>query len=362
MWMEKRNGKYRYSERYVDYLTGKTKRLSVTLSKKNDKLAFNTLQEKINAIQLAQNGSESTFGQLVDKYIAYSEKNLKLSTARRNKFFCKSFLELYDEDILCNRITAGYIKEKLDETNKSNSTKNEFLERLKTLMRFGYHNDYIDDIRWIDKLIPYKDDSDHVKVKDKYLEDYEIVDLISSMEQYNRGKHWILLTKFLILSGMRIGEAIALEKKDVQNDRIIINKTYDKNNGIVSTPKTLESNREISIQKELREVIKEINIYYKLKDIQSIYFFSNRNGQYISYDAYLKYIREHSANALGRKITPHVLRHTHASMLAANGVDLDTITRRLGHADSKVTKEIYLHITKKLKENDSRKIKDIKLL
>lgn len=44
------------------------------------------------------------------------------------------------------------------------------------------------------------------------------------------------------------------------------------------------------------------------------------------------------------------------------GIDIDTISRRLGHSDSKVTKEIYLHVTKKLKEKERDRIREIKIL
>ena len=45
-----------------------------------------------------------------------------------------------------------------------------------------------------------------------------------------------------------------------------------------------------------------------------------------------------------------------------HGMKEDAISRRLGHADSKVTREIYLHITKKLKEQENEQIRNIKLL
>ena len=39
----------------------------------------------------------------------------------------------------------------------------------------------------------------------------------------------------------------------------------------------------------------------------------------------------------------HVLRHTHASVLLANGVDLATVSERLGHSSVRVTAEVYSH-------------------
>ena len=65
--------------------------------------------------------------------------------------------------------------------------------------------------------------------------------------------------------------------------------------------------------------------------------------------------------AIGRSITPHTLRHTHASLLMEQGIDIDSISKRLGHNDSKVTKEIYLHVTQKLESKRNEQLKAIKI-
>ena len=44
------------------------------------------------------------------------------------------------------------------------------------------------------------------------------------------------------------------------------------------------------------------------------------------------------------------------------GIDIDSISRRLGHADSRITREIYLHVTKRLQEKENQKIKEVKLI
>jgi integrase len=48
--------------------------------------------------------------------------------------------------------------------------------------------------------------------------------------------------------------------------------------------------------------------------------------------------------AFGLKITLHALRHTHASMLIASGMDVVTLSRRLGHASPTVTLNVYGHL------------------
>lgn len=47
---------------------------------------------------------------------------------------------------------------------------------------------------------------------------------------------------------------------------------------------------------------------------------------------------------LGRGLTFHSLRHTHATMLLADGVDVKTVSERLGHSSPRVTMDIYAHV------------------
>lgn len=92
------------------------------------------------------------------------------------------------------------------------------------------------------------------------------------------------------------------------------------------------------------------------------FFMHSRSGGPVRYFAYNKYLRENSDRILGRKLTAHALRHTHASLLLEQGVSIDTISRRLGHENSRITREIYLHVTEKLKERDNEQLARISLL
>lgn len=56
----------------------------------------------------------------------------------------------------------------------------------------------------------------------------------------------------------------------------------------------------------------------------------------------------------------HSLRHTHATMLMENGVDMVYIKHRLGHKDISVTMNIYTnHITDKIKYNNNNILNSI---
>jgi|SRR5690554_6477039 len=62
---------------------------------------------------------------------------------------------------------------------------------------------------------------------------------------------------------------------------------------------------------------------------------------------------------LNEELTPHSLRHTHTSLLAEAGVNLETIMERLGHKDDETTRHVYLHVTKSQKKEASQKFAEL---
>lgn len=369
MWIEEtKSGKFKFTEQYIDYMTGKKKRVSITLPKNTAaarKTAASILVKMIDEKQSVPPKKEDlTLEQLIDKYREYQKISVKASTYKRNYFACETLKRMLGKDTLINKLTANYIKDCFIRSGKENSTLNEHRTRLFAMLHWAYENDYLDKIDFLHKVKPFKDRSRKEKIQDKYLEPEDIALLLDEMQN----EKWCLLTEFLLLSGLRIGEAIALENSDIdfENHVIHVTKNFDLLNGIVTTPKTLCSIRNVYMQHELEKLCKNILMYTKLDSMASGYrtklFISSKNGTYICYGSYNKYLRENSQRILNRSVTPHALRHTHASLLLAQGISVDTISRRLGHENSKITREIYLHVTEKLIEKDNEQIKSVHII
>jgi integrase len=69
------------------------------------------------------------------------------------------------------------------------------------------------------------------------------------------------------------------------------------------------------------------------------------DGRFRSPNAVTKeWTRAMDEAGLPKKVTLHSLRHTHASTLIASGMDILTISRRLGHANPTITLNIYGHL------------------
>ena len=366
MWVEQtKKGKHKFIERYTDPLTGKYRRVSVTLDKdtpQSRKQAQKALAAKIRKAESGES-EKITLGELVEKYREEQQKTIKASTYARNYSACKSIMGILGTDTIVSHMSAGYVRESLLATEKEPVTLNEFLTRFKALIRWGYRNDYVSDISYLDKLEKFKDTPHRVKIEGKFLESSELSDLLDGMKV----KKWRNLTEFLALAGLRFGEAAALDLPDVDlKSRIIhVSKTYDAAHDIVTSTKTSTSTRDVYMQEQLYHLCRRLKSERLSDSIvlqMTVAFFPGSKRERIEFDCYAKYLRENSKRIIGRRITPHTLRHTHASLLMEQGIDIDTISRRLGHSNSRVTREIYLHVTKKLKEKENQKLKDIKLL
>lgn len=363
MWIEQRGDHYIAIERYKDYLTGKTRRVSVPIEKDTPQ-ARKRAERALNARIEAQTvrSSSATLNDLKTAYIAFQKRTVKASTVKRNEVILNIVIGIIGKDALCDRLTAGSIMTALTATGKENVTVNTYLTRLKAMLRWGYQNDMCPDIAG--KLKPLPDRSEREKISDKFLEKSDLKRLLDGMEV----EQWRNLSRLLALSGLRIGEAVALTYADIDvNARLIhVNKTFAPTTKSVTPPKTVDSVRDVFMQDELLKLCRKLLTGAKRRALECGYssnlIFCDAFGKHISYDAYEKYLRENSERILGRKVTSHIMRHTMTSLFAEAGVDLEVIARRLGHHDSKLTRDIYLHCTQAQTEKDHNAIRKVKIL
>ncbi len=347
-------------EYYIDPNTGVRKRLSVKLSSNSEKAkqdAIRRLDAKLQSI----GDKRILLSECVALWLKECGRSVKPSTFRKYRITLESIQKIIG-DAYIDKITAGYVRQRFIDSGEENRTLNGYLKTFKTFWRWAYRSDFVKSSEVADKLHTFQDTPKRERIQDKYLEPEELKKLLDMMKE----KRWRFLTEFLALSGLRVGELASLTKADVAEDYIHVTKTYDANNKVVTSAKTYASKRDVYIQAELKECIVRINEYCKYQaevcGYKSILFFPNVDGGYMEYDTYRKYLAENAVKAIGRGITPHTLRHTHASILFARGMDLQAVSERLGHSDSKITKEIYLHKLQELKEKENRQLDNIHIV
>ena len=196
------------------------------------------------------------------------------------------------------------------------------------------------------------------------MEREELKALLDSMDDVG----YCMITKMLALTGMRIGELIALEIGDVdfEHNVIRITKTYELNAKKVGTPKTFDSTREIHMRPEVVELAKSAVLRSKQIGLanghRSKLLFPWHDGSYLHYDAYRAYFNPRAEKVTGRKLTIHSLRHTFTALMAEADVPISIVSRQLGHHDSKVTADIYMHVTEERKKKDANLLDTVRIM
>ena len=347
-------------ERYTDPKTGLKKKVSVKLSGTSEKAkqaAILRLTDKLKHI----NDTEILLSECVSLWLKEGERSIKPSTHRKYRISFESIKKIIG-DAYMSKITAGYVRQRFIESGEENRTLNGFLKIFKTFWRWAYRNDFVKSCEVADKLTAFQDVPRKERIQDKFLEPADLSKLLDAMTE----ERWKLVSECLALSGLRIGELCALTRSDVTDEYIKVSKTYDANNKVVTSAKTYASKRDVYIQSELKDCITRINEYCKRQaevcGYTSMLFFPDTDGGYLKYYTYRKYLGECSERVLKRKIVPHTLRHTHASILFSKGMSLESVSDRLGHSDSKITKEIYLHKLNELKEKENRQLDAIHIV
>tara|TARA_B110000977_G_scaffold171524_1_gene223188 strand:- start:33 stop:1184 length:1152 start_codon:yes stop_codon:yes gene_type:complete len=160
----------------------------------------------------------------------------------------------------------------------------------------------------------------------KVLNKKEILEMINVPQNI---KHKCIIS-LLYSAGLRRSELLNLKLTDIDSEK----HTLRIENGKGSKDR-------ISIISP--SLIKELRIYWKEFKTEK-YVFEGAKGKQYSAASVLQIVKRAAKKANIRKnVTPHMLRHSFATHLLEDGVDLRTIQVLLGHASSKTT-EIYTHV------------------
>lgn len=362
-----KSGRFRHQITFIEERTGKKRKVSVTTDKNTHKARREAEQILNDRIRRINGGSSNdvTFGEAAEAFQKAHTDVWRPGTYNRYTFSIKALCGALGADSRVTKLTARYVMESIRNAKPRAATRNELLRSFKTIMRWAYRNDYVPSVEWLDKLEKFPEPTTREKNAEKYLERDELIRLLPELK-IDIGHYAVAM---LALSGLRIGELLALQKDDVDLSarQIHVTKTLNVHTGtVIEGAKTYASNRDVFIQDELLTLCRDIRRYMTELSMKcgfrTSFFFSDMSGRPLQYDRVNKYFRENCERVIGRRLSLHSLRHTHASLMFEAGATLDAVSLRLGHADSKITKDIYLHITEKKREQYNEQFRAIKIL
>lgn len=163
----------------------------------------------------------------------------------------------------------------------------------------------------------------------KVLSKNQIRAMISSI---NNLKHKCILS-LLYSAGLRRGELLNLKLTDIISDRMLIRVEQGKG----------KKDRYTLLGEQVLQNLRQ----YSLQAKPSYYLFEGSNGKKYSGSSVVKIVQRAASRArIRERVIPHMLRHSLATHLLEDGVDLRQIQSLLGHNSIKTT-EVYTHVAVK---------------
>ena len=379
MWIEERQSKkgtrYKYCERF-ELPNGEIRKVSVifnTNSSHARKQATIELQRKYEqAVKEIDINKVVTYYDVAMSWLEHTEPTVKRSTHINHTIYVNKIFTYIDKSLPIANLTAVILEDVLHKVYYVENLSYSYTRATFTTMKAIYK--HAKRKKLIPSLIDFEDieikkkpfsHSDIAKKQNKFLDAVELKETLMQLSKID--SRISLLFEFISLTGLRIGELLALRYSDYdkENATININGTiqYDyKNSSEIKrgTPKNIYSVRDISLSDRAVSILDSIMLENKRRSlwfdgyIDHGYIFTSSRGN--PYDIQFLNRRLKGVHIEGKHLTTHIFRHTHISMLAELGVPLKTIMQRVGHNDPNTTLSIYTHVTKSMHDDVINKL------
>lgn len=368
-----KNGETRYLfQTYlgIDPLTGKERRTT--------RRGFKTMKEAKQAernllLDVEENGLPSnqsdgfqdpTFGELAFLWLENYRTTVKPSTFENVRSKVEKMTEEHFDGLKLKKITVAYCQRVVIKLSKNYVLYNHYLSVINRIFKYAVLMDILNSNPF-DKVIKPK--SRQTQRKGNFLTKEELKEFLK-LAQTATLSYFFPLVHLMSYTGLRQGEALALKWSDIdfENKKITVNKTAVriKEKQTLQTPKTKNSKRVISIDPNTLSILKswkkdQIKIYFKNGkhfEGDENFIFTNQRAEWVHIHNFIRYFKRFIADHKLKPITPHGLRHTHASLLFSAGVEPKNISDRLGHSTVQITLDLYTHITEEQRSDTVDKL------
>lgn len=322
-------------------------------------------EEEINKdLSLGIYTTEWTLNQLFDRYL---EQNVKIKDRTRHKYKTeydrwigskwvgkKKIKQLVKSDI------AKFYKE-LSESGLSNGTIKCCHKYISGALNMAYEDNLIRKNFALTCIEPYMESGTREAMTKEETDKF-----LTTAENANFGKNYLLAFKLMLLTGMRVGEVTGLTWDDVNlkeryldiNHQFVIGDENSRTAYHIDTPKTFNGKRKVPISDDLYELLKELKSItyfdaYKFKselDGYSGFVIHTRTGLPIltaRLNEYAKriiklYNEEHEDQL--PNITCHTCRHTFCTRLAEMKISPHALQKIAGHGSYNTTARVYISV------------------
>ncbi|MBT9605456.1 site-specific integrase [Microbacterium sp.] len=186
----------------------------------------------------------------------------------------------------------------------------------------------------------------------RFLTTSEVTRLLQAAE----GHRYRVVLVFILGTGLRRGEALALKWSDVDLEKAQakLRGSLIRREGrlVVSGVKTKASRRTVALSPTIVDLLRRHRAHQASERLQAgrrwrdgDFVFATSDGAPVEPQNVLRTVREAARKAGLGHVTVHALRHTYATAALLNGVALKVVSANLGHASIQITADTYGHVT-----------------
>lgn len=333
--------------------------------RKKEKSAFGSTAAKELERQMSLDANQSScpsymkFSELYEEYKKVISAEIRKTTADKKLQRTNQHILPFFENIPLHKITVRNVQEwktSIEEKRTSlgkhykHNTKKDLYKELSAIFNYAVRMEYISknpcknvgNFKEQETTIP--DTAIHYYTPEQFKQFIEV-----AKTNATRLYDWDFYVFFCIAfyTGMRKGEILALKWADINGEYIKVTRAISqkiKGGDIEGPPKTKSSIRTLQIPLPLKRILEEQKTRQRSISAFTEEFricggvrclrdssISNRNFSYAK-EANLPHIKVHD------------FRHSHATLLANEGINIQEIARRLGHSDVKMTWNTYSHL------------------
>lgn len=355
----KKDGKQKYRIR-VNYTDdyGKPQRMErIAYGLEEAKAVEAELNHKVKAKD--ETAKKMTVQQLHDEYI----KNVKIDIREATSDKKEKMYNLYIKDFLgkkpIDKLTIPLLqswKLMIDEKGYALKTKQNIYGELRALLNYAYKMGYIP-INPLNKVGNFKNRTQIKKEMQyytpdeffKFIEPARELAYTGTLQDYG----FYIFFMFAYYTGARKGEINALRWCDIRNDEMCITRSVSqkiKGKDRITPPKNNSSIRNIQLPIPLLRELKSYKVKCEELEGFSEECFVCGFDKPLRDTSIQKRNERYAKSADVKVIRIHDFRHSHASLLANNGINIQEIARRLGHSKIEMTLNTYSHLYPKEQE------------
>lgn len=369
------NGKYRYFEKFFDKNQGKWRQTTITLNSKSriaQSEARNRLSLKIEKILLKEEvqilQEVPTVDEVFKEWREIRDEELKASSVHTETWAFIKFLKKFGTQPISD-VTGQEIQRFILDLNLAPTTRVIRKTYYNLLFEYAQKVGYIKSNPMLQVVLPkIRATSDDVRRKQNGFLDRKEMRLILnygySLSKYRRQT---ALFEFMFLTGLRIGELLALKWEDIDFEKMSLTVNHTLNlHGYVAnarqllSPKTAHSYRTISLNKRCMEILE----LFSKDSYDKEFIFVSEKGRIYGRDELSTYFKRICSKKLGsegeeRRYHLHMLRHSHISLLVEMNVPIKVIMERVGHSNEKMILQVYSHVTKNMRNDLNFKMNEL---